>query len=124
MANVFGTMSLPWGQALIANPNANSIIAFTDAGGITKATRNGNGPLQMGMGMAYEAFPQYDPDSEVITLDYVMNRGTADEKVNDPAIRVYNLAANADGAVEPNRWIIATRIFGVWVVTWEECPDS
>jgi hypothetical protein len=110
----YGYVDLPWGQATVPG-NADWMIAYTDSGGIPKATRDGDGVLTLGMGGAFEAYPTYNDSTGVVTIDYRANVGFP--------LTVYNLAANSDGAVEGGRWIIMQRFWKLWVVTWEECPD-
>jgi len=110
----FGVMGLPWGQAITPG-NANWVIAYT-AESIPKATANGDGSLVLGVGNAYEGYPSINNSNGVVTLDYRENTGNP--------FPVYNIAKNADGDVAANRWIMAVRFWTLWIIIWEECPDS
>lgn len=111
--DAFAMMSLPWGQSTIPG-RRNWVIAFTDSDGIPAATDNGDGTITCGMGNAYEAYPTMDGDGN-LTIGY-------SENTSNP-FPVYNLAKNSDGAVGGDHWIVAMRLWGLWFVIWEECPE-
>ena len=114
LTGVFGTKDLPWGQSVTPG-NADWVIAYT-AGGIPKATRNSDGSLLCGKGEAYEAYPSVASGTGALTIDY-------HENTSNP-FPVYNIAYNDDGDVGAGRWIIAVRIWTLWIVIYEECPDT
>lgn len=114
MASLFGTVTLPWGQAVTPG-SPDMTIAFSHNGGVTAASSDSDGKLVLGTGYAYEVFPVVD-ESGVVSLDFTMD--------DDFKFPVYNLAEGTDGAVGGGHYIVLLRIWTLWFVIWEECPQS
>lgn len=105
-------VQLPWGQTLLPG-QLQWTVAFTTSG-VPKATKNDDGTLSLGKGEAYEAYPVIDENTQAVTLT----------PTTDNPLPVYNLAANTNGEVGANHWIIIQKFWDLWIVTWEECDES
>lgn len=115
VGSVGNFLKLPWGQTLL--PGSDSIlIAYSGPGGIPRAVKEEDGVLKLGHGEAFVSTPVPDETNEDVRLDY--------RSGEDTPLVVYNLASNSDGDVGGSRWIIIARIYNLWIVVWEECPEE
>lgn len=125
LANVWQIQDLPWGQSISPGPEI-LLIGFTTDAGITKGTLDeGTGDIILGTGLVYPAYYKFDTeDPNNVRLSYIVQGGVEGLTPNTPEVRVFNMAYNEDGAVDGMRWTISARIMNLWIVIYEECPES
>ena len=124
LANVWQVQNLPWGQSIAPGPE-NILIGYT-SGGITKGTLDEDtGDITLGTGLVYPGYYKFDAeDPNNVRLSYIVPGGVEGAEPNEPSVRVFNMAYNDDGAVGSGRWTISARIMNLWIVFYEECPDT
>lgn len=102
-----GLVAGPFGRTILPTAS-NFMIGKTDADGIPEATDDG-GKRNLGRGVVYPAGMEFDGAGFAVKFD------------DSRKLDAYNLALDPVGE---DKMVILLKIASVWVVIWEECPES
>jgi hypothetical protein len=106
-----GTLWAPFGPG-IAQPGTDFRVGITGSDGIPAGSGTGSGPITLG----------YSSDVQDCWIQ-IQSPGQATLMISPSSANFegYNLSIQP---VQPSTITIYTRLWGIWVCTWEDCPQT